>query len=115
MIERLLAADRALKAGDIDLASRLFGQVADADPRNAMAVVGLATVALRRGDPGEARRLAVAALAIDRDDAAARRLLDDLGAGPAPTTEPAPPAAPGAGQALGGLLAWLRRLLGRRA
>lgn len=74
MIERLLAAERALEAGELDKADRLFGQVADADARNAIAVVGLAEVAHRRGRRGEASQLIERALAIDPDDAAAERL-----------------------------------------
>lgn len=80
MIERLLAADAAFDRGEIDVAARLFAQVADADPRNAIAVVGLARVAARRGAPDEARAQARRALAIDADEAAARRLLDELDA-----------------------------------
>jgi thioredoxin-like negative regulator of GroEL len=115
MIERLLAGDRALEAGDLDGAARLFDQVAEADPRNAIAVVGQARVALRRGDPDEARRLAEAALGIDPDEAAARALLADI----APAEEPAvvpvavPVAAPTTRPSRGGLLGWLRRLFGR--
>jgi tetratricopeptide (TPR) repeat protein len=74
MIERLLAAERALEAGELDKAERLFGQVAEADARNAIAVVGLAEVAHRRGRHDEASDLVERALAIDPDDAAAERL-----------------------------------------
>jgi hypothetical protein len=127
MIERLLAADRALEAGDVDLAARLFGQVAEADPRNAIAVVGQARIALVRGASDEARRLSNDALAIDPDDAAARRLLDELDAPPpepaapaeaaarAEPGEPAEPEPPRTGRPRSGLAAWLRRLFGRRA
>jgi len=108
MIERLLAADRALEAGELGTAERLFGQVAEADPRNAIAVVGLARVALGRGERDEASRLTVAALAIDPDDDAARRLLDQLGRAAVPTGATAAPRP-------GGFLGWLRRLFRRRA
>jgi tetratricopeptide (TPR) repeat protein len=120
MIERLLAAEAALADGDVDRARLLYRQVADADPRNAIAVVGLADVARRRGERADAIRLAEAALEIDPDDAAAGRLLDELTAevavtravadAPRPNAEAAPPPAP-AGRSL---LDWLRRLLGRR-
>jgi tetratricopeptide (TPR) repeat protein len=80
MIERLLAAEAALDRAELDVAGRLFGQVADADPRNAIAVVGLARLALRRGAREEARDLARRALDIDPDEAAAQRLLAELDA-----------------------------------
>ena len=78
MIERLLAADAALERDELEVAERLFGQVAQADERNAIAVVGLGRVALRRGDREGAAERMREALAIDPDEAAARRLLGEL-------------------------------------
>ena len=78
MIERLLAAEGALARDELDNAQRLYGQVADADPRNAIALVGLARVAARRGDADGAREHAQHALAIDPEEAAAHRLLVEL-------------------------------------
>lgn len=97
MIERLLAAEDALRRDELELAERLFRQVADADARNAIALVGLARIALARGDRTAARALLVRALEIDPEEAAARRLVIGLDA-PAPAPEAAPEAAstPGA-------------------
>lgn len=78
MIERLLAADAALERDDLDTAEKLFVQVADADPRNAIAAVGLGRVAAGRNDAGAARSWFERALEIDPDEAAARRLLEAL-------------------------------------
>jgi tetratricopeptide (TPR) repeat protein len=107
MIERLLAADGALARDELEHAERLFGQVADADPRNAIAHVGLARVASRRGDRDGARGHLERALEIDPDEAAARRLLDELDAPQPPAAPPAPdrpsPARP---SLLARLLAW---------
>ena len=121
MIERLLAAERALEAGELDKADRLFGQIADADSRNAIAVVGLAEVAHRRGRSGEAAELVERALTIDPDDAAAERLRAVLSAaaatreaattvaqGEAPAPETKAPAQPRR-SLLERLRAWFRR------
>jgi thioredoxin-like negative regulator of GroEL len=78
VIERLLAAQDALDKGMLDTAGRLFDQVAQADPRNAIAIVGLARVALREDRFDEARELAEQALALDPDEAAAQRLLREV-------------------------------------
>lgn len=110
MIERLLAAEGALARNELDHAQRLFGQVAEADPRNAIAVVGLARVLARRGDTDAARELLAHALEIDPDEAAAQRLLAELEA-PVDAPALAPPVADAEAPAESrGLLAWLRRL-----
>ena len=143
MIERLLAAERALAGAQLETADRLFRQVADADPRNAIAVVGLARVAEARGERGTARALVERALEIDPEEALARRLRETLEEqagrerpeggespeGPESLEGPDSPEAtiaavvpsPGAGATAieaaphrrGGLIDWLRRLLGR--
>ncbi len=102
MIERLLAAEGALARDELDHAERMFGQVAEADPRNAIAVVGLARVASRRGDAAGARSRLERALEIDPDEAAARRLLDELDPPPAARASAAP-----RGSLLDRLLGWL--------
>jgi tetratricopeptide (TPR) repeat protein len=90
MIERLLAAEKALDQGMVDTAGRLYAQVAQADPRNAIALVGLAKVALREDRIDDARELAEQALAIDPDEAAAQRLLREVYAEVRPAPEPTP-------------------------
>jgi tetratricopeptide (TPR) repeat protein len=74
VIELLLEAERAISFGRLDRAEQLYRQVADADPRNSIAVVGLARVALDRRDDLGAYLLARRALAIDPENDAARRL-----------------------------------------
>ena len=78
MIELLLQAERALALGMVDRAEQLYRQAADADPRNSIAVVGLARVALERADDAGALQEARRALAIDRENAAAGRLVARL-------------------------------------
>lgn len=78
MIERLLEAERALAVGLHDQAERIYQQAVDADPRNSIAVVGLARVALERGDETRAYAMGLRALEIDSDNQAARRLVDRL-------------------------------------
>jgi len=74
MIELLLQAERALSVGLLDRAETLYRQVANADPRNSIAVVGLARVTLDRGDEVGALALARRALEIDPENDAAIRL-----------------------------------------
>jgi uncharacterized protein HemY len=78
VIDVLVQAEQAMGMGLLDRAERLFRQAADADPRNAMAVVGLSRVAVERGDDAGALRLAWRALAIDPEDAVAIRLAERL-------------------------------------
>jgi tetratricopeptide (TPR) repeat protein len=105
VIELLLEAGRARAAGDLELAEAIYRRVADTDPRNAIAIVGLAEMAFERGDLLTARALAGRALEIDPDEAAARRLLTRQRRESVTVTLP-------------GQRSWLRRfldrLLGRR-
>jgi hypothetical protein len=78
MIERLLEAERALTVGMLDHAERIYQMAVDADPRNSIAVVGLARVAIERGDDVRAYAMGMRALDIDGDNQAARRLVDRL-------------------------------------
>ncbi len=109
MIELLLQAERALALGLVDQAERLYRQAIAADPRNSIAVVGLARVALEHSDDAEAYRRARQALQIDPENVAANRLVRRLeevhpqraspGAPaamivPAQTSSPAPAASP---------------------
>jgi tetratricopeptide (TPR) repeat protein len=78
VIEPLLKAENALALGLLDQAERTFRQVLDVDPHNGIAAIGLSRVALERGDDATALVLAQAALAIDPENATARRMIDRL-------------------------------------
>lgn len=111
MIERLLAAERALDAGQLEVAERLYGQVEAADPRNAIAMTGRARVARAQGDLEGARRHVARALETDPDDVAARSLSMTLQAARAHAPAPPPPAPRRSiARSIGRLL---RRLVGR--
>jgi len=106
VIELLLQADRLLTVDMVDQADAIYRRVAEADPNNAIAVVGMARCALARTDDHEAYRLAARALAIDPQNDMARRMEARLaevlqtrgevpGTGadtpPPPASTPAPP------------------------
>jgi hypothetical protein len=78
VIELLLQAESALSVGLLDRAEGLYRQVAAADPRNSIAIVGLSRVALERGRQHEALVLARQALAIDGENVAAQRMVQRL-------------------------------------
>jgi thioredoxin-like negative regulator of GroEL len=78
VIEILLQAERAMSFGMLDQAERLYRHAAETDPLNSIAVVGLARVAIERGDDNTAYGLGMAALEIDPENDAARRLVDRL-------------------------------------
>ena len=71
----MLEAERALAVGLLDQAEQLYGRVASADPKNSIAIVGLARVALERGDQRGAYVHARRALALDPDNPMASHLV----------------------------------------
>jgi hypothetical protein len=94
MIELLLQAERAVGAGALDVAERLYWQAIDADAQNAIAIVGLAKVARLRGDDRTAIAFGRRALKVDAENAVAQRLVAELeSAHPAPGAAAATPSA----------------------
>jgi hypothetical protein len=97
MIELLIEAERALTHGLVDQAERLYSQVAASDPRSSIAVMGLARVALERGDDRTAYLHGRAALAIDPENPAAQHLvmrLSEVMAGRGEALPDVPPTKP---------------------
>lgn len=94
MIEALLQAERLLLHGQVDQAETIYKNAFTQDPHNAIAVVGLARVALERGDEQLAYSRARDALQIDPQNAAAQRLEARLAEVFAARAEPVPPPAP---------------------
>jgi tetratricopeptide (TPR) repeat protein len=92
MIEALLQAERLLVHGMVDQAELLYQNAIAQDPRNAIAVVGLARVALERGQERLAYERARDALAIDPQNVAAQRLEQRLAEVFAEREHPAAPA-----------------------
>ena len=90
MIELMLEAERALAVGLLDQAERHYATVAAKDPRNAIAIVGLARVALERGDQLATYLFARKALAIDPDNPAASHLARRMAEQLAMRGEPVP-------------------------
>jgi thioredoxin-like negative regulator of GroEL len=74
VIEQLLQADRLLTVDQVQQARGMYTQVVELDPRNAIAVVGLARCALADGDDRGAYDLAAKALRIDPENDMARRM-----------------------------------------
>lgn len=94
MIEALLQAERLLVHGMVDQAEQIYANAIAQDPRNAIAVVGLARVALERGQERIAYERAREALAIDPENIAAQRLEQRLAEVFAEREHPAAPPTP---------------------
>ena len=91
MNERLLEAERLLLHLQVDAAERIYRDVLAAEPRNSVAVLGLARVALERADDHAALDFARRALAIDPENLAAAsmaRRLEEVLAYRGESTEP---------------------------
>lgn len=120
MIELMLEAERAMAIGLLDNAERMYRQVVAIDPRNSIAVTGLARVALERGDQRGAYTFARRALALDPENPIASHLSQRMAeqmrnrGEPLPADLPAPaPTSPGAGSPAAGEPAGRPGLVGR--
>jgi tetratricopeptide (TPR) repeat protein len=96
VIEALLQAERLLIHGMVDQAEQIYVRAIEQDPHNAIAVVGLARVALERGQERLAHERAREALQIDPENVAAQRLEQRLAEVFAERDRPAPPPFPAA-------------------
>lgn len=94
MIEALLQAERLLVHGLVDQAEQIYERAIEQDPNNAIAVVGLARIALERGQERLAHERARAALAIDPQNVAAQRMEQRLAEVFAERDRPAEPSSP---------------------
>ena len=94
MIEALLQAERLLVHGMVDQAEQIYARAIEQDPHNAIAVVGLARVALERGQERLAHERAREALQIDPENVAAQRLEQRLAEVFAEREGPAQPDSP---------------------
>ena len=120
MIELMLEAERAMAIGLLDNAERMYRQVVAIDPRNSIAVTGLARVALERGDQRGAYTFARRALALDPENPIASHLSQRMAeqmrnrGEPLPADLPAPaPTSPAAGSPAAGEPAGRPGLVGR--
>ena len=75
----MLEAERRLAVGLLDQAEGLYRQVVASDPGNAIAIVGLARVALERGDERTTYLEARRALRLDPDNPMASHLVMRMG------------------------------------
>lgn len=107
MIELMLQAERALSMGMVDRAEQLYWQAIETDSRNGIAIVGLAKIAIERGDDATALLFARKALEIDPDNGAAQRITKRLEEAAAERGLPAVPAAVVADTPVAALLAEL--------
>lgn len=94
MIEALLQAERLLVHGMVDQAESIYERAIEQDPHNAIAVVGLARVALERGQERLAYERVREALAIDPQNVAAQRMEQRLAEVFAERDRPAEPKPP---------------------
>ena len=94
--QRLLEAERLLTVGLTDRAEAIYRDLLVADARDSHALVGLARVALQRGDDRTAHELAAEARAADPSNEAAIRMEARMAEVLAYRGEPAaPPPRPG--------------------